>query len=350
MGLAKVQGAIGLLKHVASDKGVPGTVRLPGRGPVEAVPLRLQDRRSEDWDSLAQECGGSFQSSYARLRRWSLQPRRHLTTFDFHRSGRKIGQCAVSVSAGRRVFVDPLALRPGFEQHWRDCMAAALAHLGPGRYRYGWRLALEQSRAQELATLPGASVEGVRPIVVQAVDFSGWPSWEAYWASTSSNTRRNAKRGEKNGLSISVRTGFGCLADALAITRLRATMCARKGIEFDRLYALAHYVGGHLFAPDYRLAAICTDGKQPLACFVGYEFGPHTYYLAGASLGASDGAAWYLQKRMLQRAWERSGDRARFVAGNIGYVPLDEGVLRSRKSINVADFATSVVTFRYEQP
>ena len=115
-----------------------------------------------------------------------------------------------------------------------------------------------------------------------------------------------------------------------------------------------HDAGGHLAAPQYRLAAIASEGKQPLAGFIGYEFGPHTYYLAGGSRGSNNGAAWYLQKLMLQRAWERSGGCAKFVLGYVDYAIHDEavggGLLRSRRSVNASDYETSVVTFRYERP
>jgi len=343
---------------VSSGAGPSGGSRTRpyNTNPVEAVPLRLQACHPDEWDAFAQECGASFQSAHAWLRGWSLKTRirQRLKIFEFYQSGQKIGQCAVGVSASERVFLDGLALKPGSDLLWADCMAAVLSHLGPGQYRYGWQLTLEQGREQDLQRLPGVTVESVRPLTVQAVDFRRWPNWDEYWASTSSNTRRNAKRGEQAELRVAVRTGLACLLHVVAIARLRSVMYERKGIEFDRLRTLAAYVGGHLTAPQYRLAAIASEGKQPLAGFIGYEFGTHTYYLAGGSRGSNNGAAWYLQKLMLQRAWERTGGCAKFVLGYVDYAIHDEavggGLLRSRRSVNASDHETSVVTFRYERP
>ena len=330
--------------------------RAPNTNSVKAVLLRLRDCRPDQWDAFAQECGCSFQSAHSWLSGWSLKMgfQQRLALFEFYQSGRKIGHCAVGLAEKQRIFLDRVALRPGFEPLWTDCMAAVLTRLGPGQYRYGGQLTLEQGREQDIESLPGVTAESVRPLIVQAVDFRNWPSWNAYWASTSSNTRRNAKRGEKMETRIDVRTGLACLLHMVAITRLRAAMCERKGIEFHRLRALASYVGGHLVAPRYRFSAVALQGNEPLAGFVGYEFGHHTYYLAGGSLHSNNGAAWYLQKLMLQRAWERSGGCATFVMGYVDYATHDEavggGLLRSRKSVNASDHETSVVTFRYEQP
>jgi hypothetical protein len=274
--------------------------------------------------------------------------------FEFYQSGQKVGQCAVGVTASERTFLDGLALKPDTDLAWLNCMAAVLARLGPGQYRYGWHLTLEHGREGDLESLPGVTVESVSPFTVQAVDFRRWANWDEYWASTSSNTRRNAKRGEKAELKVAVRTGFSCLLNVVAIARLRSVMYERKGIEFDRLRTVAAYVGGHITAPQYRLAAIASEGKQPLAGFIGYEFGTHTYYLAGGSRGSNNGAAWYLQKQMLQRAWERSEGCAKFILGYVDYAIHDEsvggGLLRSRRSVNASDHETSIVTFRYEQP
>ncbi|MDQ0559883.1 hypothetical protein QO004_001665 [Rhizobium mesoamericanum] len=330
-------------------------IRIYYKNSVEAVPLQLQTCHPDEWDAFAQKCGASFRSAHAWLRSWSLKTRfqQRLKLFEFYQSGQKIGQCAVGISASECSFLDGLALKPGSDPLWADCMAAVLAHLGPGQYRYGWHLTLEQGREVDLESLPGVTVESVSPFTVQAVDFRRWSNWDEYWASTSSNTRRNAKRGEKAELRVAVRTGFACLFHLVAIARLRSVMYERKGIQFDRLRTLVAYVGGHLTAPQYRLAAIASEGKQPMAGFIGYEFGTHTYYLAGGSRGSNNGAAWYLQKLMLQRAWERSGGCAKYVLGYVDYAVHDEavggGLLRSRRSVNASNHETSIVTFRYEQ-
>lgn len=328
--------------------------RLVNGGFVEAAARRLQDCKSEDWDAFAQRCDASYQLTYDWLRGWSRKSLfcKRLELFEFYQDGKKIGQCAVGHGANERIFLDRLALMPGSEALWSNCMEAVLQYLGPGRYRYGWHLTLDQSREDDLRKLPGVSIESVRPLTVHAVDFSRWQSWDEYWASTSSNTRRNAKKGESANLSIDVRTGIGCLSHVGAIARLRSVMYERKGIEFHQLRALAGYVAGHIFAPQYRLSAIAAEKTEPLAGFIGYEFGTHTYYLAGGSRASANGSGWYLQKSMLQRAWERTQGRAKFVMGYVDYATHDEaiggGLLRSRRSVNVTDYETSIVTFFYE--
>jgi hypothetical protein len=81
------------------------------------------------------------------------------------------------------------------------------------------------------------------------------------------------------------------------------------------------------------------------------EFGTHTYYLDGGSRPANKGAAWYLQRSMLQRAWERHPGRAIFIMGYVDFGTHDEavggGLLRSRKAVRASDYETAVVTFDY---
>jgi hypothetical protein len=231
-------------------------------------------------------------------------------------------------------------------------MAAVLARLGPGRYRYGWQLNLEPSREAELRGLAGVRVETVQPLTVQAVDFRQWSSWDEYWKSTSNNTRRNAKRADAEGLRIEVRRGVSSLRHAVPLVRLRSLMYERKGIRFEALKVLASYVAAYLGSPRYTLTSLVTDSEQALAGFSGMEFGPHTYYIDGGSQPANKGAAWSLQRSMLQRAWERHPGRALFVMGYVDYATHDEaaggGLLRSRKAVRASDYNTSVVTFSFQ--
>ena len=320
---------------------------------VEAASVRLQDRQAGEWDAFAQSCGASFRSAHNWLRGWSVKawPHQKLQLIEFYVSGCKIGQCAIGVGRDERTFLDGLAIRPDYHSLWASCMEAVLCRLGPGKYRYGWNLNLEPSREEDLRSIPGVAVESVHPVTVHAVDFRRWRDWDEYWKSTSNNTRRNAKRGEQSGLRIVIRTGLGGLLQAGAIARLRSVMYERKGLKFQRLTALASYVGGHVIAPQYRLTVIAMDGRSPQAGFVGYEFGAHTYYVAGGSQSANNGVAWYLQKLMLHRAWVRTQGQAKFIMGHVDYSTHDEavggGLLRSRRSVNVSEYETSTVVFRY---
>ncbi|MBZ6079396.1 hypothetical protein [Microvirga puerhi] len=230
-------------------------------------------------------------------------------------------------------------------------MGAVLKHVGPGRYRYGWHLNLEQAREEDLRDVPGIEMENIRPLTVHAVDFRRWSNWDEYWAGTSNNTRRNAKRAEKADLHVQTRVGLKCLLHVSAIIRLRSVMYERKGIQFDWIRALLSYIGGHLTAPSHRISAIISEMGQPQAAFIGFEFGTHTYYIAGGSQPSNNGVAWYLQKLMLYRAWERTGGRATYIMGHVDYETHDEtiggGLLRSRRAVNASNYETSVITFRY---
>jgi hypothetical protein len=68
---------------------------------------------------------------------------------------------------------------------------------------------MEKSREADLKQISAVTIESIRPLVVHAVDFSRWPTWDDYWRAISSNSRRNARRGELliRDLSIAIRQG-----------------------------------------------------------------------------------------------------------------------------------------------
>jgi hypothetical protein len=352
-----------MLRYPAAARFRSANSNSAGQGELGALPdslasiqvrtLHLRNCHSDNWDAFAQGCGASFRSSHAWLRGWSIKSafRYRLTLVEFYKSGRKIGQCAVGLGMKERVFLDQLALRPGNEALWSDCMKQILTLLGPGRYRYGWHLSLEQPREHDLGNVPGVAIESVCPLTVHAVDFNQWQSWDEYWNSTSSNTRRNAKRAEAKGLNIVSRQGHACLLCVSSVLRLRSATYARKGLRFQPLGSFASYIGTHLVAPQYRLVGFVQDAEKVLAAFIGVEFGTHTYYLDGGSHAANNGAAWYLQKRMLQRTWERHPGRGKFVMGYVDYATHDEriggGLLRSRRAVRARAYETSTVLFSY---
>jgi hypothetical protein len=320
---------------------------------VSAVPLPLRQCNPKEWDAFAQHCNASYRSAQPWLRAWSLKWRFRydLRLFELHAGGRRIGQCAVGIGSNHRIFLDRLMLKPGFEALWADAMSDLLAQLGPGTYRYGWQLNLEQRREEDLKKVPGVTVQSVKPLTVHAVDFRQWASWDEYWKSTSSNAKRNAKRAQSEGVRIDVRRGCASLRHVVPLVRLRALMYERKGIEFRSLKVLASYIATFMASPKYTITAIAADAERSLAGFSGTEFGTHTYYLDGGSRPANKGAAWYLQKTMLQRAWKRHPGRATFVMGYVDYATHDEavggGLLRSRKAVRASDYETSVVKFTY---
>jgi hypothetical protein len=321
---------------------------------LSATSLRLSECDPKEWDAFAQACHASYRSAHPWLKAWALKRRfqYQLKLVELRNSGRRVGQCAVAFSSTERIFLDRLQLSPDADIDWADAMATVLAELGPGYYRYGWHLNLEQSREQDLRRIPGTEVESVQPLTVHAVDFRQWESWDAYWKSTSNNTRRNAKKADAEGLKIEVLQGLSSLRHVAPLVRLRSLMYERKGIQFRSLKVLAGSIVSFLASPKYNVTALVCDDEQPLAGFSGMEFGTHTYYLDGGSRPANKGAAWYLQRAMLQRAWERHPREATFIMGYVDFAIHDEavggGLLRSRKAVRAADFETSVVSFSFQ--
>jgi hypothetical protein len=196
---------------------------LQGSAQHQIIQVTERSSRSVDvasWDSFAQRCGASMRSAHGTLRGWSLKHRARydLRLLELHANGpgpaRKIGQCALGDGRGFNVFLDKLQLLPGYEEMWPAAMSAILAHTGPGRYEYGWKLNLEPPREDALRQMPDLVIEGVRPLVVDAVDFSQWNSWEDYLRAVSKNIRRNAKRAQADipDLTVVTKRGIASLA------------------------------------------------------------------------------------------------------------------------------------------
>jgi Acetyltransferase (GNAT) domain len=326
---------------------------------IEVVALQLRSRELEAWDRFAQNCDASYRSASSWLKLWSLKHalRYRLELLEFYRvengSRHKIGQCAVGVASSEHIVLDRLQIRPSDREEWIAIASALLHRLGPGQYSYGWVLNLEAPREDELSCIPGVAVTSVRPLVVQAVDFSQWTGFDEYWASTSTNTRRNAKRAktEIRNLTVAICKGMASLRHVVPLVRLRTLTCRRKGLEFRALKAGLSYFVADLGCPGLALSAIASAAGRPLAGFYGMEFGTHTYYTSGGSRRDNRGAAWFLQKSMLQRAWDRHPGRAKFIMGYVDYATHDEnvggGLLRSKRALKVTDYPTSMVSFTY---
>ena len=324
---------------------------------IELKPLSVN---SAEWDAFAERCGGSIRATYGYTVAWAaknvLQYR--LRLFEFYLGGRqgpKIGQCAIGESrrGGSFIFLDRLQLLPTHEPSWRMAMQTVLSVTGSGQYKYGWVLNLEPAREGHLSEISGVTVVETNPLVVQAVDFSQWSNWDAYYSAISENTRRNAKSATKNfpDLKVTIKAGAAALRHVPSLVRLRDHLSERKGLDNRTAIAAAiGYFGSIMSCRNQMVTAVVTGGGSELSCYYGAEFGQNTYYLEGASASNNRGAAWQLLIEMLRRAYGRT-PTGKFIMGYIDYSTHDDekssGLLRSRQACRVTDYATSMVWFRY---
>ena len=225
--------------------------------------------------------------------------------------------------------------------------------MGPGHYAYGSTESIEKSREVDLKQISAVTIESVRPLVVHAVDFSRWPTWDDYWRAISSNSRRNARRAELliPDLSIAIHQGYQAALDIPTLQRLRAAMYRRKGLAFGSWRAGLSGLGMILTCPQYVFTAVVSGQNRALGAIFGVEFGPHVYYANGGSQPDNGGAAWYLTLAILRRTYERNPTTAKFIMGYVDYAIHEEniggGLLRFRRSCRVSDYPTSVVRFSY---
>jgi len=319
------------------------------------VERHLRTVDSARWNAFAERNRSSVRLTTGHLRGWAVKHvgRRRLRLFEVHAgggaSGDVVAQCAVGTAGTDHVFLDRLVLAPSAGP-WPPVMAAVLTAVGPGTFSYGWELSMEPPREDDIAAIPGVTVTRVRPMVVEAVDFAAWPTWEEYWRAISTNVRRNVKKAQNeiDGLQLDVRSGLGSLRHVPTIIRLRSTMYRRKGLRFRRTAAAVSAVAGIVSARRYALTAVATSSAGPMAAFHGLEFAGSTYYADGGSQAGNSGAAWYLITRMAQRAYD-AHPHGRFVMGYVEPAIHDEavggGLLRSRRSMRVTSYPTSTVTF-----
>lgn len=319
----------------------------------------LSEISPEIWDDFAQACGASIRCSHGFVAAWALKRfgrcAVHLFEIFLARAGEplKIGQAAVATSGGGNVFLERLQLLPSQGENWDAAMAALLAEVGPGDYEYGGYLEIEPCRSAALAAVSGVTVSHVRPITVQYVDFSAWPTWAAYYRAISENSRRNAKAAERRHptLRTSISRGRRAALSSLDMVSLRTQMTRRKNLAHDALHSFLSYVGSSLMCHQHMFVAMAKAGRRPLAFFYGAHFGQHAYYLEGASIPDNQGAAWRLMLDMLERAYHRAPD-GKFVMGYVDYaLHIDEvggGLLRSRRACRVSDQPASLLQFQYQ--
>lgn len=312
---------------------------------------RWHDLSAADWDAFAQRCGASHRCALGHVRFWRLRYRlRFFELYAVVDGGRqKIGQCAIAYGRGSdRQFVDSLQLLPVFDEYWSAAMRAVLRVVGPGQYRYGSTWSLESPRDGDFYDVAGVSVESIRQIVVEAVDFSRWSSWDAYLRDVSTNARRNAKRASQSfpDLAVTVHPGMKAATQVALLTRLRLQMFKRKELQFRVAREYLRSLFRSVLWRHHAFIATASGGGQTLSLFSGICFGSNTYYLEGASRVSNGGATWHLMLAMLREAFERA-PTGKFV---MGITEKDADLARSRQQCRVTGHETSVVSFSYTDP
>jgi hypothetical protein len=313
-----------------------------------------------EWDSHAIRSGASLRSAHSHLARlrWKFFLRGSARTFEIFldRAGEKIpvGHYTIVSRRGVKTFYDGLNLYPEYRDHWVAAMSAAVAHAGPGVYEYGWQWNPEPPRDADLGSIPGVKLCSARPILIQGVDFSKWACWDSYYRDVSENVRRNAKKAEKlhGDLTLTVVTGLASLRKVPALVAMRRAMYQRKALPFNPLRSFVSYALSILACPSQAAIAVAAGGGRVLAIQNIVEFADSHYYLDGAASTEPDGGAWYLQLAMLRRAYERS-PKGKFLMGYVDFElddDLAEGLLRSRRSLRVSDWPTSLIRFEWAAP
>ena len=327
---------------------------------VAVSEVSLRSVRAAVWDAFAARCGCSVYATRSHLAAWALKHRLkyRLRLFELYceadGASVKIGQCAVGVSRhGASQFVDRIQLLPEFNG-WPQAMAALLAKLDPGEFAYGWELNLEPPRQEELSALPGVTISQATPLVVNAIDFSRWDSWESYYYGMRKGARQSAQFAERDipDLRFKTWTGRNSMRAIPALLRLRWQLSRRKGLGLRVGDLLASYLGWMAVSPFYTVTRLALGGGLTLAAYYGADFGANTYYLEGASEPGNQGASWALLVSMIQRAYVRN-PKGIIIMGYVNYATHDEqvsgGLLRARTACRVSEYPTSVIRFDYSR-
>jgi hypothetical protein len=328
-------------------------------GRVVARKIDLWAIKGAEWDAFAKACGCSVKATRGHSAAWLLKNFIRyklclLELFEREAGGlRKIGQCAIGVSAnGASFFLDRIQILPDDQSKWPAAMQAILAELGPGEYGYGWELNLEPPRDEDLAAIPGIAIRNSTPLVVQAIDFSKWDSWDAYYRDLRKGARQSAQFAVRDipGLNFVTWSGRRSVLAVPALTRLKVSLSKRKNLSLRIMDLLTSYLGWTIICPRYTVTRLARDGGRVLAAYYGAEFGANFYYLEAASVQGNQGASWALLLSMIQRSYERD-PKGVFIMGYVNYALHEEevsgGLLRSRTACRVTDFPTSVVRFDY---
>ena len=313
---------------------------------IHEMPLGV----ASDWDTFAQACNVTFMCSHANVSAERL--RSHVRFFAAYLEGAKVAQCAVAFrrfgktrEIGR--FVDGMQLLPEYAALWGQIMQGMLRILGPGRYYYGTEWSIEEDRTNDLTALHGITIQTVFPYVIHGVDFSRWPSWEAYRQAISNNARRNAAKALKSDPKVEILIDYGSrtILDTIPFMRMRSRMRHRKGLDFNVLEQAMRYVTRMLLMRKHGYTARVVHLGKVVSYFCGIDFGRHTFYTYGASAPEKNGASWLLILDMLQRSWKPGG---KFLMGQAETDAGRDNLFLFRQHCRVSDFPSAIVRFTYE--
>ena len=264
---------------------------------------------------------------------------------------KKIGFYTISHVQGGLRFYDGINIVPEYDYMWRSIAEMVLKSLPDGEYEYGWQWNIANSKYVEISSLPGVEILDHRPILIQGVEFSKWPDWNAYYKDISENIRRNIKKTIDSSGNISIKyfRGYRSIFQIGEILSLRYQLAKRKGLEFNYFRLAVAYILSILTCPSQSELTQLDIKGRPVSIQNMSQFGDTTYYLDGASLPEFSGAGWVLQLETMKRAYERDPKGVYL----LGYTdveprgPEPEGLLRSRRSLRATEWSSSLISFRW---
>ena len=348
-------GSIDLTEDYTKHSAASGSEHMPSpEVRVVRIPAGKSNRAS--WDDFAHRCEASFRCAYdaTAIDQSTGRPTFRPILFDIlsAEGGQKIGQCAVTKKKADHYSIESIQLLPAHQALWDIALAAVLRELGPARYDYGSHWSIEPPRETALRGVLGVVVEDVTRVVVEAIDFSRWESWDHYLKQVSNNVKRNAARAvrDKPQLRIRVRLGPATMLDFVEVIRLQRAMWNRKEMDVSMAAFGARLLLRTLSLRHHVISAVAIDQARLLATYSGIDFGPNSYYLNGGSEADNGGAAWCLLLHMIKLAYMRTNGQGKFFMGSVRENdPGWNDLHRSRLHCRVNAYPTSVISFSYRR-
>ena len=315
------------------------------------------------FDEFAMACGATYQATirHARVTAALEQGVFRIQRFDIWTSDelgtkKKIGQFLITKGSRNLKFHPGICLLQGHEHLWSEAMRMALEALGDGRYIYGARFNLEDPREDKIKCIRGAYIIEVHDHVVEAVDFSQWPTWNHYVKNISNNIRRNIKYFADNtqDYDIEIKTGIQFIRHIPSLVFSRYKMYRRKSVKCSPYDMVRMYLTRLLSSGSNSYSARLQINKSNKATFSGIQFGALDFYMDGASDDNVRGCGSFLVLEMLARFFNRSPN-GKFVLGSDPNPIRDQDSKyttrhRYRQDLIISYFPTSTVEFYYKYP
>jgi hypothetical protein len=337
-------------------------VTLSVRPVVEVQEVALWKFDAKTWDDFAALAGCSVRGTHSHARGWAVKNfgRGKLLMFEFFIDLNglitKIGQCSIGQRAGGvRTILDRLQVHPSFSELWPDIMEALLSKSGTGIYEYGWELSLESPRLADIQRIAGVKVRKSVELVVHAVDFSRWKTWEDYYWDLRKGTRQAAQFAYRDIPDLRFRylEGWAAIRNIPPLIKLKLALSSRKNLGLNARKLAASYLGWIAFNSRYLVTNLARGFGRNLAIYYGTEFGVNSYYLEAAAVRENKGAQWALLLEMMRRAYERQ-PTGKFIMGYTNYATHEEdsggGLVRSRQACRVTNYDNMVVIFDFQPP